>query len=154
MPKEQEEDWLGGLTRESFPHIAALLEGPDAETIKEELRRLVPRAWRQRAPRHSVRIMARLCVGTREEIVMVRDVSWSGVRVAVAPDFGLDVMERDVHFVIRVATPSGPETLNLPAVFVRVASVEDGQPTLAFQFSEINETQAALLERLSHLIFA
>jgi hypothetical protein len=153
MPKDQD-DWLEGLAAESFPHLAGLLAGPDAEAVRDELRRLVPRAWRQRAPRHSVRVMARLCVGTREEIVMVRDVSWSGVRVSVAPDFALDVMEKDVHFVIRVATPGGPETLNLPAVFVRVASVEDGQPTLAFQFSEINETQAALLERLSHLIFA
>lgn len=153
-PEESNEDWLAGVTKEAFPHLGALLAGADAEAVREELRRLVPRAWRQRAPRRSVRIMARLCVGTREEVVMIQDVSWSGVRVAVPRDFGLDVLERDVHFVMRVATPEGPQTLNLPAVFVRVASIDEAQPTLAFQFSEVTEPQAALLQQLSHLIFA
>lgn len=149
------EDWLAGVTPTAFPHLAPLLTGPDAEAVRDELRRLVPRAWRQRAPRQSVRVLARLCVGTREEMVMIEDVSWSGVRVSVPRDFGLDVLERDVRFVMRVATAEGPQTLNLPAVFVRVASMEEpAGPTLAFQFSEVTEPQAALLERLSHLIFA
>jgi hypothetical protein len=142
------------VDKNRFPHLAQLLE--QDETLREELGRLLVRPQMVRAPRHEVRVLAKLVRQFRgetvEESVIVRDISETGMRVTVPKDLTLDFFET-CHPEFRLQVGEGEYALNMlaSATLVRVAGYGKNGANLAFRFRFETEQERAALRELARL---
>ncbi|MEY4546560.1 MAG: hypothetical protein RL685_2755 [Pseudomonadota bacterium] len=131
------------------PRLRALIAGPDGAEILSELLRLVERQ-QQRAPRYGKPMFARLRAEGAEdaEVVVLRDISASGVRLQLPTSAQLDLLL--AHVWIEVRVPGSPP-LELGATLVRVAAQRENGTELAFQFSDESRKDPRLHALLAHL---
>jgi hypothetical protein len=142
------------IDKESFPRLVELLE--QDETLREEIARLLGRRQVSRAPRHEVRVLAKLVRRFRGEMVaesvVVRDISETGMRVTVPKDLSLDFFEL-CHPEFRLQVGEGEYAFNLTtsATLVRVAAIGKAGANLAFRFQAATEAARAELRELARL---
>jgi hypothetical protein len=145
---------LAAVDKDRFPRLAQLLE--QDETLREELARFFARAPVARAPRHEVRVLAKLVRQFRgetvEESVVVRDISETGLRVTVPKDLALDFFET-CHPEFRLQVGEGGSALNVTAsaTLVRVAGYGKSGANLAFRFRFESEQERIALRELARL---
>lgn len=135
------------IDERDFPILCGLLRTDVGESARRELIVLLERRFQARAPRRPVEVTARLFGATIDQTVMVRDISASGLRVAV--ERGVPFPRRPGDVWIRLATADG--LLEVPLSFVRVVMSHRGEFEAAFQFERISAVQVASLERLQNL---
>jgi hypothetical protein len=139
------------LSLDQTPKLRALAEGPDGPEILSELQALLRRES-LRAPRYERDLFARLRISpdSPPEVAVVRDLSWSGVRLELGSSAHLDVMQaRTVSLEMRLP---GSEFVSCEATLVRVVEHRPNGVELAFAFVTDATRDPAfdeLLERLA-----
>ncbi len=131
-----------------FPILAGLLRTDIGGNARDELIALLARRFQPRAHRTPVRVTARLVGLNIDQTVLLKDISATGVRVAI--DKGVPFPRKPGDVWVRVSTDDG--VMELPLAFVRVVLTHVGEFEAAFQFDRISAKQAASLERLQDLI--
>ncbi len=150
-----------GLTvdGEEFPHLVAVLNGPDGDALAEELAVIVSRFRRSRAARREARVFARLLLPSTgdkpaEELVIVEDISRSGAKVAIPRDVSLNLRElATAHLVINVGEPGDERPIHMAVTFVREHGGDERYNYVAFRFEELDDAHAELLDHVSNLFF-
>lgn len=133
----------------SYPTLAAHLDGPDGGKLRVEIEHLLGRPLRKRAPRREIKRIVRLHAGTYDEVVLVKDLSASGVRLLLQEDCPLDVRDM-IQMELAVGLPDGPRVL--PISFVRLCGQEDRKVDIACRFlQEGPELEVLVREIRSHV---
>jgi hypothetical protein len=102
------------VTPQEFPALYAALHGPQGEAVRGELARLLGERFRMRAPRRRVAKVARLQSGTYAEVVLVKDLSASGVRLLAPRDKALDLRDAtEMTLTVRLGEETHPFTIGL-----------------------------------------
>lgn len=150
------------LSEAHFPALCAAFRKPGGAALRDEVELLLSRGPQvERAPRRHERHMAQLLHKNGEplcgDVVMVLDLSKSGVRVAVPQSLDLALSDAtSVTFRFATAGEDGrKEVLEVGAKLVRVISNRngDGFLELGFAFTDLADAQAGRLEHLRSLIF-
>jgi hypothetical protein len=131
-----------------FPILAGLLRTDVGEHAREELIALLARRFQPRATRRPVRVTARIIGLNIDQSVDIRDISATGIRVAVDKDAPFPRNPGDVW--VRLSTDDG--VMELPLAFIRVVLTHLGEFEAAFQFDKISGHQATSLDKLRDLI--
>lgn len=148
------------LEEAEFPGLVKILNGPEGDALGLEMGRLIGRFRRSRALRLQTRVFARLLLpsaeeGVHEELVIVEDVSRTGVRVAIPRDVTLGLQElATAHLALQVGKTGDQRPLELPVLFVREHSADERYTYVAFRFEDLDTSQAALLDHVSNLFFS
>jgi hypothetical protein len=135
------------IDERDFPILTGLLRTDLGESARHELIALLERRFQARAPRRPVHVKARLFGTNIDQVVVVRDISASGLRMAI--EKGVPFPRRPGDVWVRLATVDG--LLELPLAFVRVVMSHRGEFEAAFQFERISALQVASLENLRDL---
>ena len=156
-PVSQESLTLAG---DEFPLLVDALNGPRGDALAAEMSTLIKRFRRDRAQRRPTKVFARLSVPSaedafHEELVVVQDVSRSGVRVAIPRSVSLDLRElATAHLVLQLGEPGDEHPVELPVSFVREHGADDRYTFVAFRFEALDGNRAELLDHVSNLFFA
>jgi hypothetical protein len=137
------------LSMGDFPVLAAALEGKQGDALRAELLTALSPAFRNRAARQRVTRLGRLQTGDYDEVVMMMDISKTGVRLRVQKDCPLDI-NRAGSMRLLVSTSSGYHSLAVQ--LVRVAAEQEKHLEVAFRFLEPLPSQE-ILGNLRSLIF-
>ena len=135
------------IDESDFPILCGLLRTDVGESARRELIALLERRFQARATRRSVHVTARLLGANIDQMVVVRDISASGLRVAV--ERGVPFPRRPGDVWVRLATTDG--LLELPLAFVRVVMSHRGEFEAAFQFERISALQVGSLDKIRDL---
>jgi len=137
------------LEIEHYPALSALLDGPDGTRLREELGQLIGHALKRRAPRRAIKRIARLRSGAYDEVVLLKDLSASGVRLLVQGDLPLDVRDL-IEMELVVALPAGRRSL--PVSVVRLCGRDGAHLDLGCRFLlPESEMAGVVLEIRSHM---
>jgi hypothetical protein len=136
------------LGRGEFPRLAAALGGPDGAELREELLRVLYRG-RRRATRRQVTRVARLQGPDYDEVVLMTDISTTGVRLLVQRDCPLDVNKTGA---LRLVVNASGQVAAFPLELVRVCANEGKHLDVACRFLEPAPWSDAL-SSLRSLIF-
>jgi hypothetical protein len=132
------------------PTLAALLEGPHGNHLRREIEDLFGRSVRTRAPRRRARNLVRLKGDHYDEVVQLRDVSSSGVRLLLRGDVPMDL--RDLaEMTLLVRLKWGITRLAVSAV--RFCGRDGDHFDLAFRFTEPNRDLREHLDEIRSYIF-
>jgi len=127
-----------------------MLDGPDGERLRQELEHILGRALKARAPRRQVKRMVRLIGAHYDEVVLLKDVSSSGVRLLVRGDTPFDLRDTtDMTLVVKL--PSGPRRLRV--VVVRLCGQDGPHLDLACRFAAESEGIEAHLAEIRSYMF-
>ena len=137
------------LAHGGFPGLYAAVHGPDGPRIREELMRVLYGNRKRRATRHKITRVARLKAGEYDEVVLLSEISTTGVRLLLQKDCPLDVNETASLWLL-VSSDDGPRAL--PLELVRVCENTGKHLDIAFRFVEPGPDKA-LIASLRSLIF-
>lgn len=141
----------GLLDATEFPRLVQLLSEQSDDRLAQELRRLLGGRFRRRAPRKRVKRTARLRHENYDEVVLLLDVSASGVRMLV-PDKGPLDLSLAKQMTLQVKLDD--RVHELPVAMVRVIGPKPKGIELACRFLNPEEENRDLADRLRSLIFA
>jgi hypothetical protein len=149
-PPPAAEEVLSMVTPERHPGLHAALCGPDGPRVRAELTRLLGGRFKPRAPRNPITRLARLQFKDRDEVVLLKDISTSGVRLLMEchPDVDLARVPR---IVLGVNTDR--QTLSLPVAFVRLCGQQGKHVDVGFRFVEPGPQHAEVVENLRHYLY-
>lgn len=139
------------LDPKDFPRLVELLAAQADGRLKGELSRLLQMRFRMRAARKAVKRTARLRYEGYDEVVMVRDISASGVRMLVPLQPPLDVV-RATRMTLLVKMDN--EVRPLPLTLVRVIGSSPQGLDVACRFLNPESENVTLTESLRSLFFA
>ncbi len=148
------------LESDEFPHLVSLLNAGSGDELGREISRLIARFRRSRALRQRTRVFGRLLLPSadeevQEELVIVEDVSRTGVRVAIPRAVSLDLRELSTaHLALQLGQPGDERPVELPVTFVREHSADDRYSYVAFRFEDLEGEHAALLDHVTNLFFS
>jgi hypothetical protein len=113
------------------PALAAALAGPDGERLRAELAQLLRGRFKPRAPRRPVTRLGRLQFLAVDEVVLLKDISTSGVRLLMEshPEVDLGALDR-----IGLTVNTDARTYALPVAFVRVCGTQGKHVDVGFRF--------------------
>jgi len=137
------------LAHGGYPGLYAAAHGPDGPRIREELVRVLYGNRKRRATRHKITRVARLKAGDYDEVVLVSEISTSGVRLLLQKDCPLDVNDAASLWLL-VSTETGPRAL--PLELVRICENSGKHLDIAFRFVEPGPDKT-LIASLRSLIF-
>jgi hypothetical protein len=138
------------LEIERYPALAAALDGPDGARLRVEIGDLIGHGLKRRAPRRTVKRLARLRSSTYDEVVLLKDLSASGVRLLVQGDLALDVRDM-LEMQLVVALPGGRRSL--PISVVRLCGRDGPHLDLGCRFLVAESDLAdVVLEIRNHLV--
>jgi hypothetical protein len=132
-----------------FPVLSAALRGKQGIALRAELLSALPPNFRHRAERHRVTRLGRLQTDHYDEVVMMTDISETGVRLRVQKDCPLDLTHATTMRLL-VNTPGAHHAL--PVQLVRIAAENDKHLDIACRFLE-PLPDPALFANLRSLIF-
>ena len=138
------------LTADRYPVLSELIDRPDSARLRLELEELVGHPVRNRSPRRSMKRIARLRAGDYDEVVLLKDLSASGVRLLVPAGEPLDIHStKKMELVVRLP----PGRLSLPVSVVRVCGQDRGYLDLGFRFLVTESELEDLIPRIRSQIF-
>lgn len=137
---------------EDHPGLAAVLDGPNGARLAAELENLLGRHVTPRAARRSIKRIARLsCVGfDYDEVVLLKDMSATGVRLLIRGDQPLDVRST-LDMFLTVQLRSGRR--RLPVALVRVCGREGEQLDLGLRFLDLDPEREEMVQEIRSHIF-
>jgi PilZ domain len=138
------------LDPDNFPALAAALDRDDGDHLRGELENLLGYPLKKRAPRRHVSRMARLRASNYDEVVLVKDLSSSGVRLLVQSDQPLDLREM-MEMQLIVMLPQGRRTL--PVCVVRLCGQEGFHFSLACRFLARGADTDRMVQEIRNHIF-
>ena len=137
------------ISREDYPNIAAALDGEGGEPLRVELERLLQDRIKSRAPRRKAMKVARLqCVGF-DEVVLIKDISTSGVRLLLpdGPPIALSQLA-DMRLLVNGGAP-----VSLRVAMVRICGVDERHVEIGCQFLDSGVEHERAVTELRTLIF-
>jgi hypothetical protein len=137
------------LSLGEYPVLSAALRGKQGAALRAELLSALPPSFRHRAERHRVTRLGRLHTEHYDEVVMMTDISQTGVRLRVQKDCPLDLTHSGTMQLL-VSTTGGHHAL--PVQLVRIAAENDKHLDIACRFLE-PLPDSDLLANLRSLIF-
>jgi hypothetical protein len=141
---------LSVITAEQHPALHAALAAPGGERLREELTRLLAGRFKVRAPRSPVARLARLQLESRDEVVLLKDISLTGVRLLMERHPEVD-LSRQSRILLGVNTER--HTLALPVAFVRVCGEQGKHVDAGFRFVEPGPRHEEVVESLRQYLF-
>jgi hypothetical protein len=132
-----------------FPALTEALRGRNGAELRAELLRALPPSFRHRATRHRATRLGRLQTDRYDEVVLMTDISQTGVRLRVQKDCPLDVNHCGT---MRLLVSSAGAHHALPVQLVRVAAEDEKHLDIACRFLEPMPAPE-LLANLRSLIF-
>jgi hypothetical protein len=137
------------VTPIDYPGLAALLDGPDGPRLVDEIARLLS-GTKARAHRRSIKRMARLRCGDYNEVVLLKDLSATGVRLLIRGDQALDIRTMlDMRLTVQLAK----ERCTIPLSLVRLCGMDGGQIDLACRFLTTGAERDELVSEIRSHIF-
>ena len=149
--RESFADRHGTLNSLEFPRLAALLTHQKDGVLQLEVARFLQMRFRTRATRKAVKRTGRLRYEGYDEVVLIRDISASGVRMLIAPEPPLELARVSS---MRLLLKLEGDVKELPVAVVRVVNVGVQGVDLACRFLNPELENAAIAERLRSLFFA
>jgi hypothetical protein len=139
------------VEQDRFPTLAKLLaEHEDQENMRDELLALIRMFVPERAPRQNVKVVGKLMrrvAGVEvEEAVVVRDISKTGVQLAISNHLGLSASDL-TEVKLRLRLPTGQDTVAM-ARLVRVVRSDEHFIQGGFRFTQIDDRVARELGNL------
>ncbi len=139
------------VSPERYPRLVEVLSGQADERLQVELLRLLQSRFRPRAERRSVKRTGRLSHEGYDEVVLIRDISASGVRVRVPKQQPFDV----AHAAFMTLSLKLEHAVHeLPVTLVRVADTDPEGIEVACRFLNPEVDNAGIADRLRSLFFA
>jgi hypothetical protein len=147
---EQPEEVLAVITAERYPRLVAAMEGDGGAAVRAELARLLRGRFKVRAPRRAVARMARLQFLDEDEVVLLKDISTTGVRLLMEshPDTDLAAVS---PITLRVNTDA--RHLMLPVAFVRLCGTEGKHLDVGFRFVDPGPQHEEVVRGLRNFLF-
>jgi hypothetical protein len=138
------------LPADRYPVLSELIDRPEGGRLRLELEELLGHPLRLRAPRRPIKRIARLRGGGYDEVVLLKDLSASGVRLLVPTGEPLDIHStKQMELVVRLP----PGHLSLPVSVVRVCGQDRGYLDLGFRFLVTESELEDLIPRIRSHIF-
>jgi hypothetical protein len=147
---EAAEDLLALVTGERYPGLVAALHGPDGPRLGAELAQLLRGRWKPRAARRPVTRLARLQFLDEDEVVLLKDISTTGVRLLMESHPNTDLAALP-SIVLCVNTDT--RNLALPVAFVRTCGVQGKHVDLGFRFIEPGPQHQDVVRNLRNFLF-
>jgi hypothetical protein len=146
----ESDELLSLVTAERYPGLVAALHGPDGPRLGTELGQLLRGRFKVRAPRRPVTRMARLKFLDEDEVVLLKDISVTGVRLLMEshPSTDLGALSK---IVLCVNTDS--RYLELPVAFVRLCGMQGKHVDVGFQFVDPGPQHQDVVENLRNFLF-
>jgi hypothetical protein len=146
----ESDELLSLVTAERYPGLVAALHGPDGVRLGTELGQLLRGRYKVRAPRRPVTRMARLKFLDEDEVVLLKDISSSGVRLLMEshPTTDLAGLPR---IVLCVNTDT--RYLELPVAFARLCGMQGKHVDVGFAFVEPGPAHQDVVENLRNYLF-
>ena len=139
------------LSADDCPALNQALDGPDGERLGLELERLFGERMKVRAERRYVKRIARLQCGEYDEVVMLKDISATGVRLLVRGDQPLDVR----HMLEMRLTVQLPERrCVVPVSLVRVCGKDGEHIDLGCRFLTAASDSDQMVGQIRNYIFS
>jgi hypothetical protein len=144
------EEPLSIITPERHPALSAALVGPGGDRLRGELIQLLQGRFKARAPRRPVTRLARLQFLQEDEVVLLKDISTSGVRLLMEshPEVDLTALDR---IVLSVNTDA--RNYALPVAFVRLCGTQGKHVDVGFRFLESGPQQEDVVANLRNYLF-
>ncbi len=138
------------LPEQTFPAIYQAMQGPDGERLSAEMHRLLSSRLLTRPPRRPVKRMGRLISGQYDEVVMLKDVSVSGVRLLLPGSESLD-LNQTLNMDLEVRLPNGRHTI--PLTLVRLCGRQGNHLDIGCRFTATGTQQEALVTQIRDHFF-
>lgn len=138
------------LPLDECPTLAKALAGPDGARLGGELERLFHGRLKSRATRRQVKRITRLQWASYDEVVLLKDVSASGVRLSIRADQPLDLRHM-LEMRLTVQLPGDRHII--PVALVRVIGKDGGNIDLACRFLTDDPTRNRLVKEIRSHIF-
>jgi len=146
----EDEQLLSIITAERHPTLTAALTGTYGQRFRTELASLLRGRFKPRAPRRPVTRMARLQFLDEDEVVLLKDISTSGVRLLMESHPEVDLISVP-SIVLCVNTDK--RTLSLPVSFVRLCGMVGKHIDVGFRFVDPGPQHADVVENLRNYLF-
>ena len=138
------------VTPERYPALSAALAGPEGTRVRADLEALLRGRLKVRAARRVVTRMARLQFLDEDEVVLLRDISTSGVRLLMErhPEIDLAALPR---IVLCVNTDA--RSLALPVAYVRLCGMHGKHADVGFRFVDPGPQHEEVVHNLRNYLF-
>jgi hypothetical protein len=144
------EEPLAVITAQRYPALAAAMGGADGERVRGELAQLLRGRFRPRAPRRAVTRLARLQFQGEDEVVLLKDISTSGVRLLMERHPSTDLAAL-TDMVLCVNTDT--RMLALPIAFVRMCGAQGKHVDVGFRFLDPGPQHEDVVNNLRNYLF-
>jgi hypothetical protein len=146
----ESDELLSLVTAERHPGLIAALHGPDGARLGAELASLLRGRFKVRAPRRAVTRMARLKFLDEDEVVLLKDISSTGVRLLMEshPSTDLAALPR-----IALCVNTHTRNLELPVAFVRWCGMQGKHVDVGFRFVDPGPEHQDVVENLRNFLF-
>ncbi|HXU80322.1 MAG TPA: PilZ domain-containing protein [Polyangia bacterium] len=138
------------VTPERHPGLTAALEGPDGARVRAELAQLFRGRFKVRAPRRPVSRLGRLQFLDEDEVVLLKDISTSGVRLLMESHPEVDLMT-----LPRIVLSVNTDTRNhaLAVAFVRLCGTVGKHVDVGFRFVDPGPQHQDVVANLRNYLF-
>lgn len=144
------EEPLSVITAERYPALASALAGADGARVREELGQLLRGRFKPRAPRRPITRMARLQFLGEDEVVLLKDISTSGVRLLMESHPTTDLATLS-DMVLCVNTDTRMEAL--PVAFVRTCGAVGKHVDIGLRFVAPGPDHEHVVQNLRNYLF-
>jgi hypothetical protein len=127
------EEVLSVITAERYPALLAAMDGPGGERLRAEVIELLRGRIKPRAPRRAITRLARLQFLDEDEVVLLKDISTSGVRLLMETHPSTDLASLN-DIVLCVNTDARMHAL--PVAFVRMCGSQGKHIDVGMRFVE------------------
>ena len=145
-----EEQLLSIITAERHPTLTAAMSGAYGPRFRAELAQLLRGRYKARAPRRPVTRLARLQFLREDEVVLLKDISTSGVRLLMESHPDVDLLTVP-SIVLWVNTET--QNLSLPVAFVRLCGMQGKHVDVGFRFVDPGPQHEDVVVNLRNFLF-
>jgi hypothetical protein len=146
----EEEQLLSIITAERHPTLTAAMSGAYGPRFRAELAQLLRGRYKARAPRRPVTRLARLQFLREDEVVLLKDISTSGVRLLMESHPDVDLLTVP-SIVLWVNTET--QNLSLPVSFVRLCGMQGKHVDVGFRFVDPGPQHEDVVLNLRNFLF-
>ena len=146
----EEEQLLSIITAERHPTLTAAMSGAYGPRFRAELAQLLRGRYKPRAPRRPVTRLARLQFLREDEVVLLKDISTTGVRLLMESHPDVDLLTVP-SIVLWVNTET--QNLSLPVAFVRLCGMQGKHVDVGFRFVDPGPQHEDVVLNLRNFLF-
>lgn len=140
------------VTPANMPSLHALMQGPDAATLKREMMWLIRQFTPHRPPREKVKVIGKLIRDVSgsevESPVVIRDISRTGAQLAISTHLGLSATDL-TQVKLRLRLPGAKDCV-VAAKLARVIKTDENFIQAGFKFDELSPEIVQALHMVQH----